>query len=266
MSNQKKLPEKGELVLGRVYRITEHGVYVKLIEYEGVDAYCHISEIANAWIRKIRNFVTQGQQVVGKVVKVQRNTNQVDISLKRLSPQQKKEKTLEYKRTMAAKAILSLLAEKLETTPLEIEEKLAEPLIENYYTLFNAFEAIAAEGKEALADINISAKYKNALVEVTKASVKLSNAETEVIIGLRSFAPDGLEQVKSVLFTAENSITENKKIGFTLTTIGSPRYRLLVSGKYFEDVDEAVQSTIRAVNQKAEELEVDCAIEIKETQ
>ena len=57
----KKIPQKNDLVLVVVNNITNHGIYCDLKEYDGITAYCHISEIAGTFIRNIRNFVKVGQ-------------------------------------------------------------------------------------------------------------------------------------------------------------------------------------------------------------
>ena len=94
----KKIPQKNDLVLVVVNNITNHGIYCDLKEYDGITAYCHISEIAGTFIRNIRNFVKVGQNTVAKVLRVSPENNQVDISLKRVNDSHKRDKIQEYKR------------------------------------------------------------------------------------------------------------------------------------------------------------------------
>ena len=41
--SRRNLPETGDLVIGTVKSIFDHGVYVDLDEYENLQAYCHVS-------------------------------------------------------------------------------------------------------------------------------------------------------------------------------------------------------------------------------
>ena len=104
--SRRNFPENQELVIGVVNRILKHGVYITLKEYKNMEGYCHISEVAGAWIRNIRNFVRIDQTVAAKVLRVNRDTRQVDLSLKRVSDAAKKEKNQAFKKQVAALAML----------------------------------------------------------------------------------------------------------------------------------------------------------------
>lgn len=259
-SETKELPRKNDLVVASISKIMGHGVYAKLLEYPGVEAYCHISEIAPTWIRNIRNHVRLDQQVVAKVMRVDENTGQVDISIKRVSAPQRKEKIREYKLMMSAKAIVSLIAEKLGKSYEEMDKLIRPPLERQFYSLYAGFEAIATDGEDALEGLEFPKEVKEAMIEIATASIKINIAEQEVIIGLRSFAADGLFRIKETLLEAEKKVKEFEDVEYELTTIGAPKYRLYLSSKYYEEVDDAKQATLEVVKKKAEELELDLAV------
>ncbi len=264
-AQQINLPQKNELVVASISKIMGHGVYAKLLEYPGVEGYCHISEIAPTWIRNIRNHVRLDQQVVAKVMRVNKNTGQVDISIKRVSSSQRKEKIREYKLMMSAKAIIRLIAEKLGRNYEEIDQIVRPPLEENYYSLYAGFEVVATDGIEALEGIDIPEDIKKVIVEVATTSIKISIAEQEIVIGLRSFAPDGLFRVKEALLDTEQVLKEFKDVEYELTTIGAPKYRLYLASKYYEEVEDAKHAALKTIEQKAEELGLDLKVTEKPT-
>jgi len=47
------MPEQGEIILATVTKVMDHGAYVTLDEYDDVQGFLHISEIAPGWIRWI---------------------------------------------------------------------------------------------------------------------------------------------------------------------------------------------------------------------
>ncbi|MFB6185156.1 MAG: S1 RNA-binding domain-containing protein, partial [Haloarculaceae archaeon] len=95
-------PEQGELVVGVVDEIEDFGVFVDLQEYEDKRGLVHISEVASGWIKNVRDHVSEGQKVVAKVLEVDTNSQQIDLSLKDVNDHQRKEKIQEWKNEQKA--------------------------------------------------------------------------------------------------------------------------------------------------------------------
>src|SRR4030067_3723450 len=89
-------PEPGDLVLTSVQRITDYGAYVTLDEYEK-EGLLHVSEGSSGWVRNIREFVREGQKTVLKVLRVDPEKRHVDLSLRRVSRRERREKLLASK-------------------------------------------------------------------------------------------------------------------------------------------------------------------------
>ena len=233
----KAFPSKDEHIIGVVSKITKHGVYIKLIEYGDLEGYCHISEVAAAWIRNIRNFVRLEQQVVAKVLRADKRKGQVDISIKRVSAQKKKEKIQEYKQHMSALAIVRLIAEKVGRKEKEVLKELESILVEEFGSLYHGFEYIATEDDAEIREF-FSEEMAEVIEEMAKASIKINTFEKEIKIGLRSYSPDGVDEIREVLMKIQTSIQKRESIEFELFTVGAPTYRLWLSGRYYEDLDE----------------------------
>jgi translation initiation factor 2 subunit 1 len=71
-----------------------HGAYCELVEYKA-DAYLPIGEVASGWIKNIREFIKEGQKDVAKVVFVDQNKRALDISLKKVTAKEKKDKRID---------------------------------------------------------------------------------------------------------------------------------------------------------------------------
>ena len=84
-----ELPEQGEIVVGTVTKVMDHGAYVTLDEYNGIQGFLHVSEIAPGWIRSIGRFVKVGEKKVLLVKKVRSERSEIDLSLKQISKDQK---------------------------------------------------------------------------------------------------------------------------------------------------------------------------------
>src|SRR6056297_2088807 len=95
-------PEPGELVVGDVDEIADFGVFVDLDEYEDKRGLCHISEVASGWIKNVRDHVSEGQTVVAKVLEVDEESQQIDLSIKDVNNHQRKDKIQEWKNEQKA--------------------------------------------------------------------------------------------------------------------------------------------------------------------
>jgi len=92
-------PVVGEIVIARVEKIYPHSAAVYLNEYDKT-GFVHISEITSGWIKDIRKHIKEGQNVVVKVVSMY--DNKINVSLKKVSPDQKKDKVKEEKTVIAS--------------------------------------------------------------------------------------------------------------------------------------------------------------------
>ena len=50
-------PEEGELVVATIKTVKQNGAYVDLDEYEGIEGFIFIGEIASGWVKNIRGFI-----------------------------------------------------------------------------------------------------------------------------------------------------------------------------------------------------------------
>jgi len=107
-----EMPEQGEIVLATVSKVMDHGAYVTLDEYDDIQGFLHISEIAPGWIRSISRFVRDGEKKVLLVKKVNSKRGDIDLSLKQISKDQKKQKLKEVKKFEKGKTLLQNVQEK----------------------------------------------------------------------------------------------------------------------------------------------------------
>src|SRR5207245_9687870 len=121
-TSQVIFPEVGDLVVATVKRVEDYGAYVKLDEFAGIEGLVHISEMATTWLRNIRDHAREGQKLVLKVVRVNPQRNQIDLSLRRNTGREKSEKMLAWKKERKAEAILKSDAEKKNKPMEEVDD------------------------------------------------------------------------------------------------------------------------------------------------
>jgi len=88
-----ELPEVGEIVVATINKIMDQGAYVTLDEYNNIQGFLHISEIATGWIRHVEKFLKVGEKKVLLVKRVNTARSEIDLSLKQISSDQKKKRS-----------------------------------------------------------------------------------------------------------------------------------------------------------------------------
>ena len=115
------MPEQGEIILATVTKVMDHGAYVTLDEYDDIQGFLHISEIAPGWIRSVSRFVKDGEKKVLLVKKVK--SKDIDLSLKTSFKRSKKAETKKpAAKKEEGKTLLENLQEKINLIDEEIEK------------------------------------------------------------------------------------------------------------------------------------------------
>jgi translation initiation factor 2 subunit 1 len=79
---EKEFPQAEDLVMVQVTRIEEHGAYVSLLEYDGMEGLILVSELSKRRIRSISKLVRVGQVQTCAVLRVEKGN--VDLSKKKV--------------------------------------------------------------------------------------------------------------------------------------------------------------------------------------
>ena len=135
MSTDLVYPEEGELVVVSVKSVKQNGADVTLDEYEGVDGFIFIGEIASGWIKNIRRFVREGQRLICKVMPSRMDGSSLKLSLKSVSEERRRDRLQQWKNEQRALQLFKVLGETLKWTQ-EFASELLEELTESYETLY----------------------------------------------------------------------------------------------------------------------------------
>ncbi len=250
VKKKKAFPEEGEFVIGTITKISSHGAYATLDEFDNKEGLIHISEIASTWVRNIRNYVREKQKVVAKVLRIDAAKEQVDLSLRRVTNAMRRNKITEWKRSQKADNLLELVAKQLDKTKEEAYDAVGWPLEEKFGEIYAGFEETHEKGEKALEKAGINEEWINTVVELAKAHVTIRKVKLTKIVELQSFKPDGIEIIKDALKRGLKS-TRSKDVTLEVNLVGSPRYRFSVQANDYKTaekvLDKAVKGTITAI-------------------
>ncbi len=120
-------PSVGEIVLGTCSKLTPHGAYFEIFDYEklGSEAgFVHISELSRTWVRNIRSHIREGQRAVAKILRVDTARGEIDMSIRRVSEPQRRMKLNEFKQENRARGLVAVACEKAKIPVENVEESL----------------------------------------------------------------------------------------------------------------------------------------------
>jgi len=237
------LPNENDLVICTISRVFSHGAFAKLDEYEGREGFIHISEVASTWIKNIRDFVKEGQKTVAKVLSIDRKKGYVDLSLRRVTEAQKKNKMQEWKRAQKAEKLLELIAKEVGKTLDEAYEEVGFKLEDKYGEIYAGFEEISLEGKKALKGLKIPEEWIEPLIRIVQDNVEIPLVKIRGYVSLRCSLPNGVEIIKEALIRAREKIRKKyKDIQLEIRYAGSPRFWIDVIAPDYKIAEEVLRS------------------------
>jgi len=240
-----EMPEQGEIVLATVTKVMDHGAYVTLDEYDDVQGFLHISEIAPGWIRSINRFVKDGEKKVLLVKKINLKRGDIDLSLKQISKDQKKQKLKEVKKYEKGKTLLQNVQEKAKLSDEEIE-KLEDSIYSKFDSVYDAFIEIGRNGIESVNELKLAKKTATVIAEIC-SKIKLPSVEIRGIIEITNEKSDGVEIIKKILIDVLK-----KESTIDITYLGAPKYRLSLISDNFKSAEKLLKPIISEIQTNVE--------------
>jgi translation initiation factor 2 subunit 1 len=245
-------PQEEELVLCTVTAVQYSSVFCTLDEYGNRTGMIHISEIAPGRIRNIREYVKEGKKIVCKVLRINPEKGHIDLSLRRVSEMQKREKLNHIKQEQLAEKIIEHVAKQHLKKPEEIYKLISDKLIPKYGGLFQAFEE-ASQGQLDLGTL-IDKKLAGDLAAAIAQRIKPREVQVDGDLQLLSYAPNGIELVQDALHKAAATpgkpVIRYKGAGTYHISITSDDYK--TAEKRLKEAVDAALDTAKAHKMQAE--------------
>lgn len=225
---EENFPEVGELVIGTCSKLTPHGAYFEIFDYEklGSEAgFVHISELSRTWVRNIRSHIREGQRTVAKILRVDSARGEIDMSIRRVSEPQKREKLNEFKQENRARGIITVACEKVDISA----EKVEKILLGKFGSIYDGLIKAREEEVDLLTDIGIP---KAAAKEIHKLAVKELEPPMVQLSGLLSitcYESNGSDLLAKFFKSYNKSFTKKHRGSkINIQVISPPDYRCVI--------------------------------------
>ncbi len=221
-----------------------YGAICQLLEYGNSEAFLHISEVAPRWIKNIHEFISEGQRVVAKVHRIDKEKCQIDVSLKRVNEEEKRRKLEQVNFSNRAKKLIEVALQKVKgkkSTPEEIIKMMEE----KYGDAYSCLKEVAEKGKQVLEELGLPKPLIAPLTEVAEKNIKKQVIKVDAIIRFSCFGGEGTGVVKEGIINA----IKNKKC--TAHYLGAPRYKLSLVGDDYKTAEKEMDEVIDIISDYA---------------
>jgi len=244
-------PEEGDLVIATVKTITDYGAYVALDEYQK-EGLLHVSEVSSGWVRNIRNFVREGQKFVLKVLRVDAEKGHIDLSLRRVTKRERKERILLWKKERKADSLLRSTSEELKISSQEIYEKVGALLEKEFGGIYEGLEKTAREGAKVLLKVGIPENIATVIEKIAREKIKVPMVKVKGILSLQCPKPNGVNLIRDFLLGAQKIESSRAKIH--VYVVAPPRYRIVVSAMDYKEAEEILGRATESVVKNMEKI------------
>ncbi len=253
-------PSEGEILMGTVKNVFDYGSYISLDEYPGINAFLPWSEISTKWVKNVRDVVKEGRKVVVKVIRLDRKKGSVDVSLKKVTDDERRKKNIEWKKLQKLDKILEIVATKAGKDEKSAWEEVEWKLETTYGDPMEAIEKATKEGSEVLAKAGISDEWIKPILEEASKHIEERRVKESEVLNIKTMSSEGVEKMRKVLDAAIEEALKGRQ-GFTvkLYTIGAPRYRLEVIGTEPKETSKVMQDILKALLSTRGEVEIEVA-------
>lgn len=225
---ENKLPEVDELTVVNVRQIAEMGAYVRLLEYDNTEGMILLSELSRRRIRSIQKLIRVGRNEVVVVLRVDKEKGYIDLSKRRVSPEDIAKCEERYNKSKAVHSIMRNVADKHGIVLETLYESVGWPLYKKYGHAYDAFKLAITQPDAVFADITPPNQevLKDLLSQIsrrlTPQAIKI-RADIEVTC----FGYEGIDAIKKALKAAENVNTEDNKVQVKL--VAAPLFVVLTN-------------------------------------
>ena len=137
-------PAAEDLVIVKVNNVAEMGAYVSLLEYNNIEGMILLSELSRRRIRSINKLIRVGRTEVVVVLRVDREKGYIDLSKRRVSPEDIARMEEKYTKSRAVHSIMRHVSETAGVRLIELYERFGWDLYKRFGHAYDAFKLIVS--------------------------------------------------------------------------------------------------------------------------
>ncbi len=245
-------PSKGELIIGKCTKITPHGAYFLIEGYEKLGdsaGFVHISELSKTWIRNIRKHIKEGQKTVSKVLRINPQRAEVDLSIRRTTDAQKRATLKIFKQESRAKSILGMSKDQLKLDNEQMEV-ITDTLYTHFGQLVTALEKTRDNDYKILVDIGIEERVAKVIADLATKELESESVQLGGKLRCSLHVKNGLEIFKTAINDSIKQAKEDDASNVFVQNISAPDYRITIEADDWKKAEKSWKSFQNTLEKK----------------
>ena len=223
---ENKFPDVESVVMVNVRDIADMGAYVSLMEYNNIEGMILLSELSRRRIRSIHKLIRVNRNEVVMVLRVDEEKGYIDLSKRRVSPEDVAACEDRYNKAKAVHGVLRHLAERRKLYLEDLYEKIGWPLYKKYGHAYDAFKLAIniEENIDPFENIDVPQDFKDDLKSYILRRLAPQPIKIRSDIEVSCFTYEGIDAIREALMAGMKVGSEQQPIKIKL--IAPPIYVL----------------------------------------
>ncbi|KAJ1659078.1 hypothetical protein IWQ61_001794 [Dispira simplex] len=219
---ENKFPEVDDVVMVKVRQIADMGAYVQLEEYGNIEGMILLSELSRRRIRSIQKLIRVGKREVVVVMRVDKEKGYIDLSKRRVSPEEVIKCDEKFNKSKAVHSILTHVAKKKGYEVEDLYKSFGWPLYRKYGHAYDAFKLAIVDPEKVFEGLEIPEDVYDELLANIRRRLTPQPVKIRADVEVSCFGYQGIEAVKKALKAGESCSTDEVPIKIRL--VAPPMY------------------------------------------
>jgi len=202
---ENEFPDVEDVVIVEVKQIADMGAYVQLLEYNNTEGMILLSELSRRRIRSINKLIKVGRNEVVVVLRVDREKGYIDLSKRRVSPEDIERHEIKYSKAKAVHSIMRHCAETLEIDLEPLYKAIAWPLARKHGHCYDAFSKAITDEDQVFEGIEMQPAVKEAIMTQIKRRLSPQAVKVRSDFEVTCFSYEGVDAIKAALTAGEQA-------------------------------------------------------------
>lgn len=259
---EQQYPEIDEVVMVNVTDIGEMGAYVTLLEYNNAEGMILLSELSRKRIRSISRLIRINRNEVVMVLRVDKEKGYIDLSKRRVSPEDVAKCEDRYNKAKAVHSVLRHVADLQNKTLESLYTTIGWPLYRRYGHAYDAFKLALTDSEEDIFEgLEVDEDTKQRLVAYVKRRLAPQPVKIRADVEVSCYTYEGIDAIKEALLEGESKGTSDAPVVVKL--IAPPMYVMtcmtLDKEAGIETLQTAIEHITAIIREKGGSLDVKMA-------
>jgi len=207
---ENEFPEVDAIIVVEVITINDMGVYCRLLEYNNIEGIIRLSELQRQRIRSVKRIVKPGQTIYVAVVNVKKEEGHVDLSKKRVTPEDIADTEERWNKSKAVHSIMRHVSSLSKYEMIDLYKQFGWPIARKYGHIYHGFKAAMQDWDNFIKTFNIPKEVMKRLKKSILKRLRPTEVTVRAHIEVTCFSEYGINGIKKALHKGlENNYNKN---------------------------------------------------------